>query len=604
MLFEKQKEFKEVLDKVESLQKKHATTIDTRDLKIRQLETELDETCRRMDIVSKENEDLTVDKQGQIADLVAQLNGFEEQLSMQVEHTEGEKCDLIAKNASIRIEMDERLVGMEKRQKDIIKAKDERLEKAKGKLEESEERRQAADTETKTLREELRRRISEGKEAESDGERRAMDALDMVEEREKIIIAVQTELEKREQEVTALTKHAEMMNDRMKSMRFEASAAPSLREKLASGDMERGEMAIELEQLRKSMQTADGARLDIAIEREAMVRENAKTKKMARGIERKLNEMEEQNRELSEELKRVKSTASEDKQKQQPPSSPERKEGSFVDLKNNEAIMLSPTFTESLTERHNSVIEELNCMKMKISTELTPRKKRKQNESIESNSSGNNNLVGAFEQKNELLRHMEMHVDSLVAQLTQANTDLVDKDNLLGSMADAIGDYENELTMLKTIVSEKEEMVTRESDRRKTAEEEFSILKDNITEQQVVLKRSLENTNFSQEQQQQLQSKLLKTDRDWSIKFEAAQQICGGLAAILGGAFTIAKTKEKKMVYAFMKWREFSLAKGHDATTTKAKSLEREKNRNQQLLIEHTKDVNEREEAILSLERR
>jgi len=325
------------------------------------------------------------------------------------------------------------------------------------------------------------------------------------------------------------------------------------------------------------MQSQDNARLDIAMEKESMVRENAKTKKMAAGLERMLLEVEGRNAELAEELNRVK-TITNGNPFNSPPSS---KHGSTA-----AALALSPTFTESLTQQHNSAIAELNSMKDRITSELMPRKKRKQ--AGESNNNGaddENLLVEAFEQKNELLRHMETHVDSLVSQLSRAGEDLAAKDEMLNGMADAINDYEEERMALRGCVEKSEEMVRREGEMRREVEEEFDILKESVSEQQGVLTKSLENTNFSQQQQQQLQTKLLKTESEWSVKFEAAQAICGGLACILGGAISIKMTQEKKLAMAFANWRlNTSKSLGvAEVNLTSSKALEREKVDKQQL---------------------
>jgi len=579
MLKSKQSEFKTLLDEVSDMQKKHATTIDTRDLKISQLELSLAETTARLETVTFENEDLTTAKQSQIADLVAQVNGFSRVLSDEREASASLQCDLVAKNAGIRFERDE-----------VVDVKDNEIKELREKLDAAGAERGKLEGSIKKLTSKLEKLTSSTKADESDAESRCMDALDMVEEREKIIIAVQTELEKKEQEILALTKHMEMVNGRVAGLKETSTRC----EKLQS-DLDHA--LIELSQLRSVVTNADNARLDIAMEKEAMVRENARTKKMAAGLEKMLKSMQERNGELSAELERVKKITSSTTTAMVATSttSPARK-----NVEASEARLLSPTFTESLTKRHDAVIEELNIMKRNISTSLTPRKRRA--DDSDGDDDNDSSLMSAFEQKNELLRQMEGQVEVLVERLTKASEDLAEKDELLGSMADAIGDYEEErenlrgeLKELGDFVDSAEEMVKRESELREMAEAEFAILKRDMAEQQMALKRSLENTNESQSQQANLQSKLLQKEADWSIKFEAAQQICGGLAAILGGAFLIKKNKEKKVVFAFMKWREFAAAGGN--------ALEEEKAKNSQLLVTNSSEMSEKEEIILDLER-
>ena len=112
----KQVEFASVLAQVATLQSTHATVVDVRDLKIAQLEESsllLDASNTRLKV---ENTELTSRKQEQIAELVTSVNEFDGVLDLVKERATEEKVGLVAVNASLRVEMDERVGALRDQQ--------------------------------------------------------------------------------------------------------------------------------------------------------------------------------------------------------------------------------------------------------------------------------------------------------------------------------------------------------------------------------------------------------------------------------------------------------------------------------------------------------
>ena len=420
-------------------------------------------------------------------------------------------------------------------QAEIIGAKDEKLAKLRRKLEESEREKEA-----------IRSGLLKLEGGERDAETRAMDAMDMLDERENVIGGLRKSLENKEREVGAMLKQMELMDKKLTSLKAQAASSDALSTQVtalsASLQDAKSHLAtksLELKQLQDAMRHTDNDRLDVAMEKEVMVRENAKSKKMAKGLEKMLGQMEARNTELVEELNRVREVS--DKMNSSTSSDSNWTPTKQRQNSMKENILLSPTFTESLTKRHNSVLSELESMKGVLEGERASVTASSIDMAMRADNE-DENLLLAFEQKNAILGVMEEHIDSLLVQLNKANGDLANKDELLNQMAEAIADYEEErenlqeeLVQLNTFVSSAEDMVKREATLRGEAESEFINLQGEINNHH---------------------RKLLKNDSEWQIKFEAAHQICGGICAILGGAVHIKQAQTFAVTRAFFKWRE------------------------------------------------
>ena len=98
ILTDKKKELKSMLVKVESLHNSHQTMMDTRTLKVKQLELEVEKLTSACLVLQKDNKVLTEEKQGQIDELMGQVGRFEEMLlqgtAAATATTEGEKKEL------------------------------------------------------------------------------------------------------------------------------------------------------------------------------------------------------------------------------------------------------------------------------------------------------------------------------------------------------------------------------------------------------------------------------------------------------------------------------------------------------------------------------
>ena len=302
ILTDKKKELADMLVKVEALHNSHQTMMDTRTLKIKQLELEVEKLTNACLVLQKDNKVLTAEKQEQINELVGQVGRFEEMLmgGAKLDMAEGEREELEDLREKVRRDGGEDRIDGAKRSKPSLlfsyfsllrslfrssrtlhvsqvkeletiralhqetvggmaKKKDAIINKLRGKVSELGEALANSHSQNVMQEEEMKILVKEQEEEKveveiNDGvammqlkeaESRLHEALEMVDGREKVIEELVEKLGNKEREVEALGKHMEIMDKKMRILREKGEASRK------GGDATREREVEEIKRLRE-----------------------------------------------------------------------------------------------------------------------------------------------------------------------------------------------------------------------------------------------------------------------------------------------------------------------------------------------------------------
>ena len=218
-LLKKKSEYEKLLDQVEQLTEHHTETLAVRDQRVLALENAVEKSAITERHMESEIDELTEDKQSQIADLVAQVNAFEMQMKQQADTRD---MEAVALDVNRRIKVEQLTKELEEcKSREFMSS--EEVSVLKRELEQTEE----------DFSQQLEQASSSWRLKLQEAETRAFEAIDMcdesdkevasrnkmVEEKDASIWKLKEELVSKERECAALVAHIEILDKKIGSMK-------------------------------------------------------------------------------------------------------------------------------------------------------------------------------------------------------------------------------------------------------------------------------------------------------------------------------------------------------------------------------------------------
>ena len=618
MLTEKKRELSDMLVKVQALHNSHQTMMDTRNLKVKQLELEVEKLTNSCILLQKDNRELTVTKQGQIEELVEQVGKFEEML---LQAGDGETGDKEGPRVKVQ-ELEKARKEQRETMSEMAKKKDEKIGKLREQVKELGE--ELANSRSQVVMQEEEMKILAKEQAEglveveiNDGvasmqlqeaEGRLKEAMDMVEGREKVVTELLEKLGNKEREVEALGKHMEIMDRKMRI----------LREKGARGDNdgEIEELKREVKELRMKCEEHDQKiEVTVSTEREGWVKERGEKVRETRKLEELLEDMRGTNLDLVEELEGLRRGAEGAYESPMKSSKPAMTVGISPEKKN----AMSPVMNESLAKKHADVVKRLQGMKNVIKGELTPVKRRKvggvsgAGVGMKRAGGGHHAAASNTGERAKILSNMERQIELLLRELEGAKDALIGKDELLVEMGEVIERFEKdrvgreeEFEEMEGYVERCGKVVEKELEWRKRSEEEFELVKVEVellrretSNQQVVIKRQGDVNDA-------VGGIVRRGEAEWVEKFESAQIVSRAIAILFGGMMKCRDARRFDLGEAWKRWREVMLDWNVKHVLVRYEAvvdeLEGERRLNSDLMLASATTAKASEERIMVLE--
>jgi hypothetical protein len=594
----KKVEYEKLLEQVEALAQNHSKAIEKRDAEILALENAVEKqnvTVRHMEL---EIEELTEDKQSQIADLVAQVNTFEAQMKNQADARDMEMVSLDVNRKLMKEQMEDE-------KSDLI----DRLADMEQEMAECRSREFMASEEIVVLKRELEQNDGVWKLKLQEAETRAFEAIDMCDEADKAVAGrnkmvevkdeelwkLKEEMVAKEKEMAALVMHIELLDKKIVSMKalvaeqsedIENQRQAAEKKGLQIKEMEKEQAKMEEERKKEHLRVRmEEEKKESAREEEAAARTRAAERTATSHMQQVLQDMQARNESLEGELSELRA------EKMNASTSSGSSSSSSAAASPVKRVALSPTFNSSLIKTHDECMSALHTMKKHLVEELTPSKKRKATTPTLEN-----------KRKDMVLKRLQSQVDGLLDELLSVKGTLEERDGAIAQMADAIAaleedrlEYQAELQAQDKFVQQAGEMVERELAWRKQAEAQFEEVRGEIS--------NLESENNVL--RVSLRVGAGKIDDDWKERVDSMRIVTKSIGTFLGAA-GVSERRVGALSRGFFKWREHVRSHGESADKGDMdrikRQLDAERRLNSDLLSLNSVNVANHEQRMMLLE--